>query len=173
MKNFTTEDIYLYNANKIETSFGNNITLSVSSPAYTVNVKEGKTYIIMFDYESVNTEIFEFGLYSDTEKNLATKTLESNSIKKHEEYKIEVNTSEEIFKIYSNVQNSNNIKITNFEILEIQNNEVEKGAFVKIDEMTYTLVAQYNKTLRYAIIVNKDTLTDINGNNNLEIIKGI
>ena len=57
--------------------------------------------------------------------------------------------------------------------MEIQNNEVEKGAFVKIDEMTYTLVAQYNKTLRYAIIVNKDTLTDINGNNNLEIIKGI
>ena len=55
MKNFTTEDIYLYNANKIETSFGNNITLSVSSPAYTVNVKEGKTNIIMFDYEIVNT----------------------------------------------------------------------------------------------------------------------
>lgn len=32
VKNFDTKDIKLYNAQKQETSFGNNITLSVSSP---------------------------------------------------------------------------------------------------------------------------------------------
>lgn len=173
VKNFTTQDVQLYNANKVQTSFGNNITLSVSSPAYTVNVTEGKTYIVMFDYEAIDNGQFELGLYSETMQNLPVKTLEATNIKKHEEYKIKVTTSEEIFKIMANVQNSNNITISNFEMLEIQNDEVEKGAFVKIDEKTYTLVGQYNRDSRYAIIINKDSLTDTNENNNLEIIKGI
>lgn len=127
----------------------------------------------MFDYESIDNGQFELGLYSETEQNLQTKTLEATTTKKHEEYKIKVTTSEEIFKIMANVQNSNNITISNFEMLEIQNDEVEKGAFVKIDEKTYTLVGQYNENSRYAIIINKGSLTDINENKNLEIIKGI
>lgn len=173
VKGFESEDIQLYNANKVQTSFQNNITLSVSSPAYTVNVVQGKTYIIMFDYESIDNGQFEIGLYSETVPNLPTKTLEATTTKMHEEYKLEVTTSEEIFKIFANVENSNNITISNFEILELQNDEVEKGAFVKVDEKTYTLVGEYNESSRYAIIINKDSFTDANKNKNLEIIKGI
>lgn len=173
VKNFDTKDIKLYNAQKKETSFGNNITLSVSSPAYTVNVTGGKTYVVMFDYESINSQQFELGLYSETIQNLSTKTLEATTTKKHEEYKISVTSAEVIFKIFANVQNSNDITISNFEILEIENENVERGSFVKINESTYTLVAQYNKDSRYVIIIDKDTLTDLNENKNLEIVKGI
>lgn len=173
VKNFTTEDINIYNASKIETSFGNAITLSISSPAYTADVTEGKTYIVMFDYEAVADEIFEIGLYSDTEENLPTKTLKATTEKKHEEYKFKANTLGEIFKISANIQDSNNINISNFEILEIENNQIQKGAFVKINDNKYTLVADYNIDSRYAIIINEATLTDLNENKNFEIIKGI
>lgn len=173
VKNFDTKDIKLYNAKKQETLFGNNITLSISTPAYTVNVTQGKTYLVMFDYESIENEKFEFGLYSETVENLPTKTLTATTEKKHEEYKIKVNSSEEIFKIAINTQSSNNIKITNFEILEIENDNIERGAFVKLDKKLYTLVAEYNKDSRYIIIIDKETLTDLNENKNLEIVKGI
>lgn len=173
VKNFDAKDINLYNAKKQETSFGDNITLSVSSPAYTVNVAEGKTYVVMFDYESIENEKFEFGLYSETVENLPTKALTATTEKKHEEYKFKVNSTEEIFKIIINEQSINNIKISNFEILEIENDNIEKGAFVKINESTYTLVAEYNKNSRYVIIIDKGILTDLNENKNLEIIKGI
>lgn len=173
VKNFDTKDIKLYNAKKQETLFRDNITLSINSPAYTVNVTQGKTYVVMFDYESIENEKFEFGLYSETVENLPTKILIATAEEKHEEYKFKVNSKEEIFKIAINTQNSNNVKISNFEILEIENDNVEKGAFVKINESTYTLVAQYNKDSRYIIIIDKGTLTDLNENKNLEIIKGI
>lgn len=173
VENFDTKDIKLYNAKKQETSFGDNITLSVSSPAYTVNVTQGKTYVVMFDYESIENEKFEFGLYSETVENLPTKTLTSTTEKRHEEYKLRINSTEEILKIAINEQSINNIKISNFEILEIENDNIEKGAFVKINERTYTLIAEYNKDSRYIIIIDKETLTDLNENKNLEIVKGI
>lgn len=162
----------MYNAKKQETLFGSNITLSII-PEYTVNVEQGKTYIVMFDYESTGNENFEFGLYSETVENLPTKTLTATTQKKHEEYKLKVNSKEEIFKIAINRQSINNVEISNFEILEIENDNVQKGAFVKINESTYTLVAEYNKDLRYVIIIDKETLTDLNENKNLEIVKGI
>lgn len=163
----------MYNAKKQETLFGSNITLSII-PEYTVNVEQGKTYIVMFDYESTGNENFEFGLYSETVENLPTKTLTATTQKKHEEYKLKVNSKEEIFKIaIINKQSINNVEISNFEILEIENDNVQKGAFVKINESTYTLVAEYNKDLRYVIIIDKETLTDLNENKNLEIVKGI
>ncbi|MCI8362061.1 MAG: hypothetical protein HFJ41_02805 [Clostridia bacterium] len=127
----------------------------------------------MFDYESIENEKFEFGLYSETVENLPTKTLTATTEKKHEEYRFKVNSLEETFKIAINTQSSNNIKISNFEILEIENDNVQRGAFVKINESTYTLVAQYNEGSRYIIIIDKETLTDFNENKNLEIIKGI
>lgn len=173
VKDFTSEDINLYNATIVKTSFGNNITLSTSSPAYTVDVTEGKTYIVMFNYECIDEQEFQIGLYSDTESNLPIKTLKATTVKQYEEYKFTANALGEVFKIFADVQNSNNITISNFEIIEIENNVVERGAFVKVDDKTYTLVAGYNKDSRYAIIVNKDALTDLNGNKNLEIIKGI
>lgn len=173
VKNFDTKDIKLYNVKKQETSFGSNITLSIIRE-YTVNVEQGKTYIVMFDYESTGNENFEFGLYSETVENLPTKTLTATTQKKHEEHKLKVNSKEEIFKIaIINKQSINNVEISNFEILEIENDNVQKGAFVKINESTYTLVAEYNKDLRYVIIIDKETLTDLNENKNLEIVKGI
>lgn len=173
VKGFETTDIKLYNAKKVETSFGNSITLGTSTPAYTVNVAAGKTYVITFDYEGVENEQFELGLYSETVENLPTKTLVATNEKKHEEYKIKVTTSEEIFKIIANTQNSNNIKISNFEILEIENDSVEKGTFTKIDEKTYKLMASYTQDSRYVVIIEKDALTDTNENKNLEILKCI
>lgn len=127
----------------------------------------------MFDYESINSQQFELGLYSETIQNLPTKTLQATTTKKHEEYKISVASSEVIFKIFANVQNSNDITISNFEVLEIENENVERGAFVKLNESAYTLVAQYNKDSRYVIIIDKEALTDLNENKNLEIVKGI
>lgn len=173
VKGFETTDIKLYNATKVTTSFGDSITLSTSTPAYTTNVTEGETYVITFDYEGVENEQFELGIYSDTVENLPTKTLVATNEKKHEEYKVQITTSKEIFKIIRNTQNGNDIKISNFEILKIGDDSIEKGTFTKIDEKTYKLMASYNTDSRYVVIIEKDTLTDIKENKNLEIIKCI
>ena len=174
VKGFESSDIKLYSGSSISTDIQSQFTLSTSSPTYAASLNSNKTYVVSFDYKCVvNSQEFEIGLYSETETNLPTKKLSASDTLKHEDYMINVNDSTAQFKILAEIQESNNVSISNFQIIELADNEVTKGAFVKQDDKTYTLVAEYNQDLKYVIILDENVCTDLNENKNKQIIKVI
>lgn len=174
VKGFESSDIKLYSGSSISTDIQSQFTLSTSSPTYAASLNLNKTYVVSFDYKCVvNSQEFEIGLYSETETNLPTKKLSASDTWKHEDYMINVNDSTAQFKILAEIQESNNVSISNFQIIELADNEVTKGAFVKQDDKTYTLVAEYNQDLKYVIILDENVCTDLNENKNKQIIKVI
>ena len=74
-------------------------------------------------------------------------------------------------KFKADVKDSNNITITNLKIAEVNENEVQKGNFVKIDNKTYTLVTFLNSRLEQFVVLNKNTFTDANNNGNIYSVK--
>lgn len=167
VKDFDENDIKLYSGNILENRIADTVTLSTSSPAYSFNVAQNKKYIISFDYRCItDSQEFEIGLYSDTVSNLPTKKLTAKSEVEHEDYIIEVENIDTQFKILAQVQESNNVTLSNVQIIEITNEEIEVIEFEKINSSSYTLKVQYNENLKYAIILEENICTDLNGNKN-------
>ena len=172
VENFSLEDIKIYNASSVNTGFNNTLTLSTSSPAYATTLTQNKTYAISFDYKCVSgTQEFEIGLYSDTDTNLPVNKFIATDGVQHEDYKIEVTSGEAQFKILAEIQESNNVTVSNLQIVEIQETQVETEALVKKDNKTYTLVAPYASTDKYVVILEEGVCTDISQNNNKETLK--
>lgn len=172
IKELNIEDIKLFSGTAITTNFGNGVTLSSSYPAYSTTLSENKSYAVTFDYNCISdTQEFEIGLYSDTIENLPTKKLIANTEIQHEEYIIEANNSSAQFKILAQIQASNNISISNFSMIEISNDTVNKESLIKDNPKNYTLVAEYDENKRYVIVVDKGICTDENDNKNQGKIK--
>jgi len=172
IKEFAVEDIKIYDASSVDTGFEDTLILSTSWPAYATTLTQNKTYAISFDYQCVSdSQEFEIGFYSETETNLPTKKFTATTETQHEEYRIEVTSAEAEFKILAQIQESNNVTLSNLQIVEIQESEAEKGALVKQDNKTYTLTAPYSSTAKYVVILEEGVCTDINENNNEETIK--
>ena len=133
---------------------------------------ENKKYIISFDYRCIsNSQEFEIGLYSETVTNLPTKKFVAKTQIQHEDYIIDVKDTEAQFKILSQIQENNNVTLSNIQIIEINDKEIEKQEFEKINNAIYTLKAQYNENFKYVIILNKGICTDFNENTNKEKIQ--
>lgn len=133
---------------------------------------ENKKYIISFDYRCIsNSQEFEIGLYSETVTNLLTKKFVAKTQIQHEDYIIDVKDTEAQFKILSQIQENNNVTLSNIQIIEINDKEIEKREFEKINNAIYTLKAQYNENFKYVIILNKGICTDFNENTNKEKIQ--
>lgn len=174
VKDFSVDDIKIYNASSANTGFSDTLTLSTSSPAYVTTLAQNKIYAISFDYQCVSdTQEFEIGFYSETESNLPTKQFVAMSQLQHEEYRIKVTSADAQFKILAQIQESNNVTLSNLQIVEIEETEVDKGALVKQDNKTYTIVVPYTSTNKYVVVLNEGVCTDINDNNNEETIKVI
>lgn len=172
IKDFSADDIKIYNASSVNTGFSDILTLSTSSPAYVTTLAQNKIYAISFDYQCVsNTQAFEIGFYSETESNLPTEQFVATSQLQHVEYRIEVTSADAQFKILAQIQESNNVTLSNLQIVEIEETEVDKGALVKQDNKTYTIVVPYTSTNKYVVVLNEGVCTDINDNNNEEAIK--
>ena len=86
---------------------------------------------------------------------------------------MEVTSADAQFKILAQIQESNNVTLSNLQIVEIEETEVDKGALVKQDNKTYTIVVPYTSTNKYVVVLNEGVCTDINDNNNEEAIKVI
>lgn len=174
VKGFESSDLKLYSGSSISTDIQSQFTLSTSSPTYAATLTTGKTYVISFDYQCItDSQEFEFGLYSETETNLPIKKLSATKELNHEDYIINVDSTTAQFKILAQVKESNDINISNFQIIELNNEEVAKGAFVKNNDTTYTLVAEYDETLKYVLVIDENAYTDLSENGNKKIIKVI
>lgn len=174
IKNFTIDDVKIYNATKVDTGFADTLTLSTSSPAYATNLAQNKTYVVSFDYQCVSgSQDFEIGLYSETESNLPIKNLTATEELKHEEYKLQVTSSEVLFKILAQIEESNNITLSNLQIVEMQEIEAEKGYLDKKANLKYNLLAEYDSESKYVLIVSNGAYSDMSGNLNKEMIKTI
>ena len=171
IKDFTIEDVKIYNAIKVDTGFEDNLTLSTSSPAYATKLEQDKTYVVSFDYKCISdSQEFEIGLYSETESNLPTKKLNATDEIKHEEYKIQVTSSEVSFKMLAQIEGSNNVTLTNVQIVEMQDTQAEKGYLEKIGSLKYNLLAEYVNDSKYVFVLPYGVYSDMNGNLNKEII---
>lgn len=174
IKDFTLDDVRIYNANSINTGFADTLTLTTSSPAYATTLTQAKTYVVSFDYQCVKgSQKFEMGLYSETETNLPIRKLTATEELQHEEYKIQITSSEAQYKILAEIQESNNITLSNVQIVEIGENEVEKGYLERKDNKTYILLAEYNRGSKYVLMIQEGLYSDLSGNTNKEIIKTI
>jgi len=174
IKDFTLNDVKIYNATTVNTGFENTLTLSTSSPAFATNLTQNKTYVVSFDYQCVSgTQEFEMGLYSETATNLPTNTLTAKEELQHEEYLLRHTSEGAQFKILAEIQESNNVTLTNVQIVEIEETEAEKGYLEELTESIYTLLAEYNSESKYVIMIEEESFTDLNGNPNKEIIKTI
>ena len=172
VKGFSAEDVKIYNAVTVGTGFKDTITLSTSSPAYATYLTQGKTYAISFDYKCISgRQEFEIGFYSETQENLPKRIFTATEELQHEDYKIEVTDSEASFKILAEIEESNNVTLSNLQIVEIQETKIENGSLVKQDNLTYKLTAPYTNTQKYVVVLEKETYEDINNNKNEEIIK--
>lgn len=172
VKNFEKSAVKLYTGSIVDNKIASTVTLSTSSPAYSFNVLQNKKYVISFDYKCIsNSQEFEIGLYSDTINNLPTKKITSKTQIQHEDYIIDVKNADVQFKILSKIQENNNVTLSNIQIIEINDEEIEKQEFEKINNAIYTLKAQYNESFKYVIILNEGVCTDFNENKNKECIK--
>lgn len=172
IKNFASENIKLYSANSLNPSFGNDITLSTSSPSYLLNLSSNKKYVISFDYKCiVDTQNFQIGTFSDTLTNLPSKTLIASTELQHEDYIFTINSIEEQFKILSSIQENNNIQLSNIKLLELFDSEEQKGEFKNIDDINFIQFAKYDKSSIYVIILENNICTDLNNNPNKEVVK--
>lgn len=169
---FSTEKVNVYNATLLSTNIGESFTLSSSLPTVSTNLELDKKYIITFDYKCVaNKNGFTFGLYQDESTTNQIENLEATVNEKHEEYIVQTQKNIIQLKFKADVKDSNNITITNLKIAEVNENEVQKGNFVKIDNRTYTLVTFLNSRLEQFVVLNKNTFTDANNNGNIYSVK--
>ncbi len=172
VKNFDESDIKLYSGNIVENKIASTVILSTSSPAYSFNVLKNKKYIISFDYKCIsNSQEFEIGLYSDTVSNLPKKKYTAKTEIEHEDYIIDVKNADVQFKILSQIQGNNNVTLSNIQIIEINNEEIEKKEFEKTNNAIYTLKSEYNESYKYVIILNEGLYTDFSENRNKEKIE--
>lgn len=172
VKNFDESDIKLYSGNIVENKIASIVTLSTSSPAYSFNVLQNKKYVISFDYKCISSsQEFEIGLYSDTVSNLPKKKYTAKTEVQHEDYIIDVQNADVQFKILSQIQENNNVTLSNIQIIEINDEEIEKQEFEKINNAIYTFKAQYNEIFKYVIILNEGICTDFSENRNKEKIQ--
>lgn len=172
VKNFDESDIKLYSGNIVENKIASTVILSTSSPAYSFNVLKNKKYIISFDYKCIsNSQEFEIGLYSDTVSNLPKKKYTAKTEIEHEDYIIDVKNADVQFKILSQIQGNNNVTLSNVQIIEINNEEIEKKEFEKTNNAIYTLKSEYNESYKYVIILNEGLYTDFSENRNKEKIE--
>lgn len=174
IKNFTLDDVKIYNAVSAKTGFEDTLTISTSSPSYATTLMQNKTYAISFDYQCVSgSQEFEIGFYSDTQTDLPISKFTATEQLQHQEYKIEATSVEAEFKILAQIQESNNVTISNLQIVEIEDTQVEKGYLEKKDNETYILLAEYTSSFKYVLIIEEGTYSDLNENANKEIIKVI
>ena len=172
VKNFDESDIKLYSGNIVENKIASTVILSTSSPAYSFNVLKNKKYIISFDYKCIsNSQEFEIGLYSDTVSNLPKKKYTAKTEIEHEDYIIDVKNADVQFKILSQIQGNNNVTLSNIQIIEINNEEIEKKELEKTNNAIYTLKSEYNESYKYVIILNEGLYTDFSENRNKEKIE--
>lgn len=61
--------------------------------------------------------------------------------------------------------------LLNIQIIEINDKEIQKQEFEKINNAIYTLKAEYNENFKYVIILNKGICTDFSENTNKEKIQ--
>ena len=133
---------------------------------------KNKKYIISFDYKCIsNSQEFEIGLYSDTVSNLPKKKYTAKTEIEHEDYIIDVKNADVQFKILSQIQGNNNVTLSNIQIIEINNEEIEKKEFEKTNNAIYTLKSEYNESYKYVIILNEGLYTDFSENRNKEKIE--
>ena len=169
---FSKEKVKVYNATLLSTNIGESFTLSSSLPAVSTNLNLDKRYIISFDYKCVsNKNNFLFGLYQNETATRQIENLEATVNEKHEEYIIQTQKDMIQLKFTANVKDSNNITITNLKIAEVNEDEVQKGNFVKVDNRTYTLVTFLNSRLEQFVVLDKNTFTDANDNGNAYSVK--
>lgn len=133
---------------------------------------QNKKYVISFDYKCISSsQEFEIGLYSDTVSNLPKKKYTAKTEVQHEDYIIDVQNADVQFKILSQIQENNNVTLSNIQIIEINDEEIEKQEFEKINNAIYTFKAQYNEIFKYVIILNEGICTDFSENRNKEKIQ--
>lgn len=175
VRNFIMSDIKLYSGSKITSSIASSVTLSTSNPAYSTQVSSNSTYIVSFDYNCINSsQEFEVGLYSDTDSSLPTKKLTATDTIQHESYLVKTNNDTANLKLLAQIESSNDVTISNFEIIKLDTTTaVTNQSFTMKDDEIYLLSADYDSTLRYAIIIEKGVCEDFSGNPNTEKIQVI
>lgn len=175
VRNFIMSDIKLYSGSKITSSIASSVTLSTSNPAYSTQVSSNSTYIVSFDYKCINSsQEFEVGLYSDTDSSLPTKKLTATSTTQHESYLVKTNNDTANLKLLAQIESSNDVNISNFEIIKLDTTTtVTNQSFTMQDDEIYLLNADYDSTLRYAIIIERGVCEDFSGNPNVEKIQVI
>lgn len=169
IKNFESSDIKLYIGEDVENDFTNNeVIISTSNPATTSSINDEGTYMIRFDYNCVSsTQEFEVGFYYEGNNNLPTKNLIATEDSKHEDWIVDIDTIEQIdFKFSAAIQSSNNVSISNIEIIKINIIPEEDKDFNKEDDDEYTLECNYDENSRYILIVEDRVCEDFNGNFN-------
>lgn len=169
---FDIEKIDVYNGILLSTDVGKGFTLSSSVPAVSTNLEVGKKYVISFDYKcTANKNNFEFGLYQDDTATQQVQTLETSVEEKHAEYILQTQSDGFKLKFKADIDDSNNITVTNLKIVQVSEEEAQKGNFVRIDGKTYTLVTFLEDNMEQIVILKENSFTDLNNNGNEYSIK--
>lgn len=171
VEGFSTDIIKVYNGVALSTTIGDTTTLSSSSFVKSINLNANKSYVVAFDYKCVtDSKEFYFGIYNDDVATNQVQMVTASTESMHKETVITTTENEINFKFVATIEDSNNITLSNIKIIELEDNEAQKGAFVKLDNKTYTLTTFINSN-EQVVIVPKNTFTDTNNNKNLEIVK--